>query len=132
AARGPSALAEATQLDGDAATESPFEQQVLEALRARGHSVVPQVGCSGYRIDLGVVDPRAPGSFLLGIECDGAFYHSAKTARDRDRLRAAVLRRLGWTLCRVWSSDWWRSPDKELARLETAIRDAERARPAPV
>ncbi len=71
--------------------ESPFEAEVKRALEAKGHAVASQVGCSGYRIDLGVVDPDAPGRYLLGVECDGANYHGAKTARDRDRLRASVL-----------------------------------------
>lgn len=69
-------------------------------------------------------DPEHPGRYVLGIECDGAFYHRAATARDRDRLRADVLRRLGWTLHRVWSTDWFSDPAKELARLEAAIAAA--------
>ncbi len=131
AARGPAAIAEAVTLDGEATFDSPFERQVHDALVAKGHDVVKQVGCSGYRIDLAVRDPEAPGRFLLGIECDGAFYHSARTARDRDRLRESVLRGLGWRLVRVWSTDWWRSPDKQIARLEEAIAAARREAPTP-
>jgi very-short-patch-repair endonuclease len=132
AARGARAIAEATVLEGDAAFDSPFEQEVCARLRARGHDVALQVGCSGYRIDLAIRDPLRPGRFLLGIECDGAFYHSAKTARDRDRLREVVLRRLGWELCRVWSTDWWRSPEREIERIERALEAAARARPVEV
>lgn len=87
--------------------DSPFEVQVIEALRDRGWRVVPQVGVSGYRIDMAVVNPHAPGKFLLGIECDGATYHSAPSARDRDRLRQLVLEGLGWNIHRIWSTDWW-------------------------
>ncbi len=104
--------------------ESPLEQEICEALRAAGHVVQTQIGCSGYRIDLAVVDPDLPGRFLLGIECDGANYHSARTARDRDRLRQSVLEGLGWTLIRVWSSDWWEARDDQLARLCAAIDQA--------
>lgn len=93
-------------------------------LEAKGWEVVPQVGCSGYRIDLGIKDPERPGRFLIGIECDGAMYHSAKTARDRDRLREAVLRSLGWELHRIWSTDWWQDPVGELAKAEAAIERA--------
>ena len=49
-------------------------------------------------------------AFLCGVECDGATYHSAKSARDRDRLRQEVLERLGWDLYRIWSTDWFRDP----------------------
>ncbi len=126
AARGPVALAEAVELHGGATYDSPFERAVAERLRAKGHDVELQVGCSGYRIDLAIRDPERPGRFLLGIECDGAFYHSAKTARDRDRIRQAVLEGLGWQLCRIWSTDWWRSPERELERVEEALERARR------
>lgn len=56
-------------------------------------------------IDLGVVDPEAPGCYLLDIECDGANYHRAKTAHDRDKLRDGILRDLGWELHRIRSTD---------------------------
>jgi very-short-patch-repair endonuclease len=100
---------------------------VRDELVRRGHEVHPQVGCSGYRIDLGVVDPDAPGRYVLGIECDGATYHSAATARDRDRLRAAVLGGLGWRLHRIWSTDFWQDPKGEIDRAEAAIAAARAA-----
>ena len=76
--------------------DSPFEEEVTAAVRRWGYDVVPQVGSAGYRIDMGVRHPEHPGSFALGIECDGVMYHSSKVARDRDRLREEVLRGLGW------------------------------------
>ena len=97
--------------------DSPFERQVIAMLREHGWVVHPQVGVSAYRIDIGVVDPRAPGRYLLGIECDGATYHSGATARDRDRLRQHVLEGLGWQLHRIWSTDWWRDPDEPMRKL---------------
>lgn len=87
-----------------------------------------QVGASEYRIDLAVRDHRDPSRYLLGIECDGATYHSARTARDRDILRASVLRDLGWRLHRIWSTDWFRNREKA---IEGALRAVERAMQAP-
>ncbi|MEN6520926.1 MAG: DUF3320 domain-containing protein [Armatimonadota bacterium] len=127
AERGTVALAEQRTTDPNAECESIFELQVCEALRDHGYTVHSQVGCSGYRIDLAVVDPESPGRYLLGIECDGANYHRAKTARDRDRLREIVLKDLGWRLHRVWSTDWWEKPNEELARIEAAIEEAKKA-----
>ncbi|MBI4575485.1 MAG: DUF3320 domain-containing protein [Planctomycetes bacterium] len=124
AQRGRAALAEAARVDAGAAAESPFEVEVGRALEAKGWTVRRQVGCSGYRLDLAVVHPRRPGAFVLGIECDGATYHRARTARDRDRLRQAVLRGLGWRLHRIWSTDWWLDPRRELERAEAAIQGA--------
>ena len=97
--------------------DSPFEVAVIRMLRSQGWEVHPQVGCSGYRIDLGVVDPRAPGRYLAGIECDGATYHSAATSRDRDRLRQHVLESLGWRILRIWSTDWWLNPEGEIDKI---------------
>ena len=118
---------EAASLDFD----SDFERQVHDALVAKGWAVDSQVGCAGYRIDLGVVHPDRPGEYLLGVECDGAPYHSAATARDRDRLRQQVLEGLGWRMFRIWSTDWWFDRPGELRRLEEAL-DAAHLPAAPV
>jgi very-short-patch-repair endonuclease len=104
--------------------ESPFEAAVAEALRQHGVETVRQVGIAGFRIDLGVVDPGSPGRYLLGVECDGATYHSARSARDRDRLRQEVLESLGWKIHRVWSLDWLKDREKEMRRLLLAIEAA--------
>ena len=93
-------------------------------LRDKGWVVHSQVGCSGYRIDMAVVDPRAPGRYLLGVESDGASYHSSASARHRDRLRQHVLESLGWKLNRIWSTDWWFSAESELEKLQTRLQAA--------
>ena len=102
-------------------SESPFEVAVARALEMNGRDVERQVGVSGYRIDLAVKSKDLSGKYMLGIECDGAQYHSSRTARDRDRLRQEVLESLGWTIHRVWSTDWYRDPSKELERIEQAL-----------
>ena len=101
---------------------SDFERQVYEALVANGWQVDTRVGCGGYRIDLAVVHPDRPGEYLLGIECDGAPYHAAASARDRDRLRQQVLEGLGWRMHRVWSTDWWFDREREMVRLEDNVK----------
>jgi very-short-patch-repair endonuclease len=101
--------------------DSPFEAAVTAMLRDKGWDVHPQVGCSGYRIDMAVVDPRAPGRYLVGVECDGRSYHSGATARDRDRLRQYILEQLGWRIHRIWSTDWWLNPQRELEKLQTKL-----------
>ncbi len=101
--------------------ESDFEAEVAERLGRRGYDCDMQVGVSGYRIDLGVRHPDNPGTFLAGIECDGARYHSSRSARDRDRLRGDVLAGLGWRLLRVWSTDWFDDPETQTDRLVKAL-----------
>ena len=103
--------------------QSDFEIEVSRALRAHGYEVHPQVGVAGYYLDLAVADPNRPGRYLLGIECDGATYHSARSARDRDRLRQEVLQMLGWQIHRIWSIDWFRDPRGETARVVRRIEE---------
>lgn len=104
--------------------ESPFEEAVAAQLERRGWQVVPQVGVSGFRIDLGVRHPDHAGLYLAGIECDGASYHSSATARDRDKVREQVLRGLGWTILRVWSTDWWFNAGEAIERLHQGLETA--------
>ncbi|HEX5243636.1 MAG TPA: AAA domain-containing protein [Tepidisphaeraceae bacterium] len=96
--------------------DSDFEILVKARLEELGFEVVPQVGVAGYFIDLAVQHPRRSG-FVLGIECDGASYHSSRSARDRDRLRQQILEALQWNIYRIWSTDWFQNPDAELRRL---------------
>lgn len=125
AERGEIALKQSTTAPIDDSFDSPFEESVCNALRAKGYSVKSQVGCSGYKIDLAIRDKDNPGHFLLGIECDGARYHSSATARDRDRLRQEVLEQLGWKIYRIWSTDWFKNPQKQLEKLVNYIDSLE-------
>ena len=110
--------------------DSDFEVEVADRLRIRGYKVDLQVGVSraeerrqNFRIDLGVRHPDHPERFLAGIECDGAAYHSSKSARDRDRLREEVLKSLGWELVRVWSTDWFDNPARETEKLVRKLEE---------
>jgi very-short-patch-repair endonuclease len=104
--------------------DSLFEQEVAEYIRTNGYNVHTQVGCSGYRIDLAVTHPDSPGSYVIGVECDGATYHRSATARDRDQLRQGVLEQLGWSIHRVWSTSWWHNQEYAKSKLLNAIKDA--------
>ncbi|MCA9034306.1 MAG: DUF4011 domain-containing protein [Planctomycetaceae bacterium] len=123
AERGPVALADSVDSSASEA-ESPFEEEVAVALRHQGLDVVPQVGCGGFRIDLALKHSEHPGKFCLGIECDGASYHSSNTARDRDRIRQSVLESLGWRIVRIWSTDWVRDPDRQIQKIVAAYKSA--------
>lgn len=105
-------------------TESPFETFVAQQIEALGCTVVPQVGVAGFRIDLGIKHPDWPYGYILGVECDGATYHSSRSSRDRDRLRQEVLEGLGWKLHRIWSTDWFRNPRTEIEVLKKVIDEA--------
>ncbi|WP_211870281.1 DUF3320 domain-containing protein [Neoroseomonas terrae] len=103
--------------------DSAFEEAVCGHLERRGWSVVPQVGISGFRIDLGIRHPDLAGAYLAGVECDGATYHGSATARDRDKVREQVLRGLGWSILRVWSTDWWFDAKGCADRLHASLEE---------
>jgi very-short-patch-repair endonuclease len=111
------------------AETNEFEEAVRSALVDRGLTVDMQVGASRYRIDLAVRDPRNERRYLLGIECDGVSYHSARTARDRDLIRQLVLQRMGWRIHRVWSTEWFHDRDRAVAAI---LRSVEQAQQQPV
>ncbi|MCI0465741.1 MAG: DUF3320 domain-containing protein, partial [Beijerinckiaceae bacterium] len=101
--------------------DSPFESAVADAIESFGYKADPQVGSAGFKIDLAVRDPAKPGRYMLAIECDGATYHSALWARERDRLRQQVLEGLGWKFYRVWSTDWFYRRAAELEKLKQVL-----------
>ena len=104
--------------------DSPFEEAVYDFLQSNGYNVVTQVGCSGFRIDMAVKHPTESGKFAIGIECDGVTYHSSRTARERDRLRQTVLEDMGWTIYRIWSTDWIKDQKTEKDKLINAVEKA--------
>ncbi len=106
--------------------ESDFERQVANVITQLDPTLIvkPQVGCAGFRIDLGVALESSPSRFLLGIECDGATYHSEPSARQRDMIRQSILEQHQWQIHRIWSTAWWHDFEVEKARLEKAILQA--------
>lgn len=108
-----------TYNETDHEPDSDFEISVMDALKLRGYEVTPQLGVAGYRIDIAVKHPDAPGSYLAAIECDGATYHSALSVRDRDRIRQEILESMGWRgrIWRIWSTEWFRTPRQETDKL---------------
>ena len=124
AQQGISAIEKEIDYNYDLNFDSPFEEAVYDFLSAKGYRVVTQVGCSGFRIDLAIKHPKQNGRFAMGIECDGATYHSSRTARERDRLRQTVLEDMGWTIYRIWSTDWIKNQKSEVDKLLQAIDKA--------
>jgi len=102
--------------------DSDFEGEIRDSLVKLGYKVKTQVGCKGYKIDLAVIHPKEKEKFIVGIECDGAKYHSSKSAKERDIYRQSVLESAGWKILRVWSRDWWKNESIEVKRLDREIK----------
>jgi very-short-patch-repair endonuclease len=101
-----------------------FEDSVRAVLVDNGYSVDAQVGVGSFRIDLAVRDPRDPSKYLIGIECDGATYHSSRVARDRDLIREEILMDMGWKLYRVWSTEWFHNRNAAASLMLNNIQKA--------
>jgi superfamily I DNA and/or RNA helicase/very-short-patch-repair endonuclease len=113
------------EISPGAEPSNEHEAAIGSILKEHGYDVIPQVGVSGYFIDLAVRHPRKPGAFLVGIEFDGKSYHSGRSARDRDRLRQMTLMNQGWAIHRIWSTDWFKNRNSEIDRLLRRVRSLE-------
>ena len=120
AARGVSALPYADE-KRDSADGTGVVEIIADRLRELGYQAHPNIGCSGYQVDIGIIHPDNPDAYVLGILCDGVNYHNSGTALDRNNTQEAVLRGLGWGISRIWVLDWWDNPEKELRRIQSEV-----------
>jgi transcription elongation GreA/GreB family factor len=118
----------ATTDEGERDPDSDFEVAVANVVKALNYEVKPQLGVAGFFIDMAVRNPDRPGEYLAGIECDGATYHSGFSVRDRDRIRQEILESLGWRgrIYRIWSTDWFYNPRREIDRLRAFLEERRR------
>jgi superfamily I DNA and/or RNA helicase/very-short-patch-repair endonuclease len=100
-----------------------FNLDVKRRLEELGYKISTEIGTCGYFIDLGVHHPVDDRCFVLGVECDGALFHSTQYARDRDKNREDLLRSRGWNVARVWSIDWSKNWKAEIARLDLILKE---------
>lgn len=103
-----------------------FEKMIATEIQKQGYSVKTDIGCSEYRIDIGVVDPEKPSEYILGILTDGKYYRAARTAKDREVVQSEVLKMLGWNIYKLWSPDWWDNPQKVIQDIIKAIKEAQK------
>lgn len=102
--------------------DSTFEESVYDELSKLNFQISTQVGCSGYKVDIAIKNPKKLGEYILGIECDGAQYHSSRYARDRDKVRQLILEDLGWNIHRIWSEDWLKNREYEIEKIKNKVQ----------
>lgn len=106
--------------------ESPFEEEVYQSLvKILGKErLVKQYQFGGFRIDILYISEKI-GVPKIAIECDGAKYHSCREAYLYDTHRQQILEDSGFVFHRIWSTNWWRAPKRELISLIKFITDIE-------
>ena len=111
-------------------SDSAFSSIVAKFLSDHGYKVVRDIGYSGYKIDMAVLNPYNDKEYILGVECDGPSYAKQLTVRDRDVLRSYVLGRGGWKMCRVWCAEWYHDREGAEARLLKLLESIKPEKPA--
>lgn len=97
-------------------------QQIAAWLHSQGYDVRCDVGVSKCRVDVAVLDPATRSRYILGIIGDGRSYNMLDTARDKEIVRPAILRRLGWNLLRVGIVDWLKSNESVKSEILQTLR----------
>ncbi len=97
-------------------------KRIRSLLKAEGFDSDLNVGHSEYKIDVAVVDPANPETYILGILLDGRSYGASKTTRDREIAQIGILQNLGWNIMRIWTMDWWDNRQKEIKRIVEEVR----------
>ena len=121
AAKGRSALP--VKAGSKSGTEG-FETVVAAEIKKLGYDCKCSVGCSDYKIDVAVVNPDKPDTYIMGINCGGeANYHNG-TASDRSISQPSVLRGLGWNVMNVYIVDWLDNKQKVLGKIKAEIEAA--------
>lgn len=115
----------AQRADSAAVKEDSLVKEIAGAIAETGYEVKCNIGCSRFKMDMGIVDPKDRETYLLGILLDGENCAKAATARDRFVLQPEVLNGLGWNVMRVWTLDWLDDRDRVLGEIGAALQSLE-------
>ncbi|MBG61372.1 MAG: AAA family ATPase [Woeseiaceae bacterium] len=109
--------------------DSDFEIDVARSLNRSGFKCEMQLGVDGFFLDIAVLHPDKEDQYIMCIECDGATYHSSVTARDRDRIRQEHLENLGWTVRRIWSTEWFNNSKRVIDPIINELNEIIKSEP---
>jgi very-short-patch-repair endonuclease len=109
----------------------PLMTELANRLRREGLVVAERVGTGPHRVDLAVTVSAHPERWLLAVDGDGPEYATWRGTRERDRLWPQELQRRGWRHLRVWSTDLYRDPARDVARIVSMVREEARAAGVP-
>ena len=101
-----------------------IERTIAKKIALLGYDVKTNIGCSEYKVDIGIINPSKQDEYILGIICDGENYRRSSTARDRNLLQESVLNSLGWNTYRLWVLEWWENPKRQLEKIKMAVDEA--------
>lgn len=122
AEHGKSVLAQ--RVDVNRKQEDYLVNKIAASIAEMGYDVKCNIGCSQFKMDIGIVNPEKKDTFLLGILLDGENCKEAATARDRFVLQPNILKGLGWSVIRLWTLEWLDDEEKVKKEIKEAIENA--------
>lgn len=110
-------------------TRTDFERRVSELAEQAGlarpeRQIPAKVGDSTVAIDLGW------SAIMVGVECDGLFFHGSNISLPWDDDRQNDLQLQGWLILRFTWEQLTEQPDRVIAQLRAAV-ELRRIGPAP-
>ncbi|MBQ7948203.1 MAG: DNA helicase, partial [Clostridia bacterium] len=91
---------------------------IAEELTSYGYDCRYDVGASGFKIDVAVIDPRDRKRFILAIMCDTPNRFSVK---DRNVLQVQTLKRNNWNVLRLYSVNYYNNPKREIKKIKDLL-----------
>lgn len=96
-------------------------ESIASKLNTMGLNAKTNIGTSDFKVDIGIVNPKNPAQYILGILLDGHYYQEAKTTNDREMVMPSVLSALGWKIHRIWTMDWFENDEKILNEIKEKV-----------
>ncbi len=91
---------------------------IAEELASYGYECRYDVGASGFKIDVAVIDPKNRKNFILAIMCDTPSRFSVK---DRNVLQIQTLKRNNWNVVRLFSVNYYNNPKREIKKIKDLL-----------
>ena len=91
---------------------------IAEELASYGYECRYDVGVSGFKIDVAVVDPRNRHRFILAILCDTP---NAFSIKDRNVMQIQTLKRNNWNVVRLFSVNYYNNPKREIKKIKDLL-----------
>ncbi|MBQ8291350.1 MAG: DUF4011 domain-containing protein [Clostridia bacterium] len=100
------------------AKKAGLGKYIAEELASYGYECRYDVGASGFKIDVAVVDPKNRRKFILAIMCDTPNRFSVK---DRNVLQIQTLKRNNWNVIRLFSVNYYNNPKREIKKIKDIL-----------
>ncbi len=100
------------------AKKAGLGKYIAEELASYGYECRYDLGVSGFKIDVAVVDPKNRQNFILAILCDTPNRFSVK---DRNVLQIQTLKRNNWNVVRLFTVNYYNNPKREIKKIKDLL-----------